>query len=953
MKNVLFLLLFAVSLNAQIVDSTVIKQVDSLVRASRDLTEQEEFDKALEVNTLAESIALKKMGRESAAYGNCIHNNGRILYFKGDYPNSEKRYLEAKAIRAQAPGVGKEHPDYITTVRDLGNLYAGLGAYLKAEPLFLEVKDFLGSAHADYTSILSSLANLYADMANFEKAELYYLELNTLLEKAPGKQHPRYAGNLVNLATIYTDMGNFEKAESWFLEAKGILENLPNGREHVNYVNCINNLANLYFHMGKYEKAEPLYLEVMAIQEKKHGKEHPYYARCLDNLAIIEQSIGNYEKAEPLYLEALAIREKTLGKVNPMYANNLNNLALLYSETGKFEKAEPLHLEAKDIREKTLGKEHPDYATSVYNLAKHYQAAGEHQKAGAFFAEDVTAQRSLLSKAVRHLSEQEIGNYLSLYSGSRDELLAFAHSVPDESLRQKSAALCFDNALFYKGFLLQAAAQVGRLALSDAAAAEKFDLLKSCESRLAAQYAQPIAERDSTGIAVLETQTNDLEKDLARTVAGFGQAIRQVNWQEVQSALRPGEAAIEFVHFKFSEKEVAVREMYAALVLKPGNDNTVFIPLFEEKSLDSLLKTSGARKSDYVNGLYSFEKKGSKLVKTLFELVWQPLEKELTGVKTIYFSPSGLLHRVNLAAIPISEDETLADRFNFVELGSTRQLVTPSILEKTNSEAVLFGGIQYEMDSTAIAAANFSFEKNDLASRGEAFDFSKTDSTARGGSWAFLNYTEKEVDTLAPILTKSGLKPETRKGFAATEEAFKNVGKTGISPRVLHIATHGYFFPNPKSSTKNDAADPVFKTSDHPMIRSGLILAGGNQAWKTGKPFKPGMEDGILTAYEISQMNLANTELVVLSACETGLGDIQGNEGVYGLQRAFKIAGAKNLIMSLWQVPDFQTQELMTAFYQNWLSDKMEIPVAFRAAQKEMREKYQHPYFWAGFVLVE
>ena len=219
------------------------------------------------------------------------------------------------------------------------------------------------------------------------------------------------------------------------------------------------------------------------------------------------------------------------------------------------------------------------------------------------------------------------------------------------------------------------------------------------------------------------------------------------------------------------------------------------------------------------------------------------------------------------------------------------------------------------------------------------------------------------MDALAPILTKSGLKPETRKGFAATEEAFKNVGKTGISPRVLHIATHGYFFPNPKSSTKNDAADPVFKTSDHPMIRSGLILAGGNQAWKTGKPFKPGMEDGILTAYEISQMNLSNTELVVLSACETGLGDIQGNEGVYGLQRAFKIAGAKNLIMSLWQVPDFQTQELMTAFYKKWLpaaaeakagkTEKMSIREAFRAAQKEMREKYQHPYFWAGFVLVE
>jgi CHAT domain-containing protein len=137
------------------------------------------------------------------------------------------------------------------------------------------------------------------------------------------------------------------------------------------------------------------------------------------------------------------------------------------------------------------------------------------------------------------------------------------------------------------------------------------------------------------------------------------------------------------------------------------------------------------------------------------------------------------------------------------------------------------------------------------------------------------------------------------------------------------------------------------------MIRSGLILAGGNHAWKTGKPLRPDMEDGILTAYEISQMNLSNTELVVLSACETGLGDIEGNEGVYGLQRAFKIAGAKYLIMSLWQVPDFQTQELMTTFYKNWLEGKMSIPDAFRSAQGEMREKYQSPYFWAGFVLVE
>lgn len=211
----------------------------------------------------------------------------------------------------------------------------------------------------------------------------------------------------------------------------------------------------------------------------------------------------------------------------------------------------------------------------------------------------------------------------------------------------------------------------------------------------------------------------------------------------------------------------------------------------------------------------------------------------------------------------------------------------------------------------------------------------------------------------APLLTGAGLQPVVRKGGAATEAFFKTIGEAAPgTPRILHIATHGYFFPDPKPSaagfeTSPTVDEPVFKRSEHPMIRSGLLLAGANHAWVTGKPLRPGLEDGVLTAYEISQMDLSKTELVVLSACETGLGDIQGNEGVYGLQRAFKIAGAKYLVMSLWQVPDFQTQELMTVFYQKWLTENMPIPDAFQAAQQLMRKKYEHPYFWAGFVLVE
>ncbi len=217
----------------------------------------------------------------------------------------------------------------------------------------------------------------------------------------------------------------------------------------------------------------------------------------------------------------------------------------------------------------------------------------------------------------------------------------------------------------------------------------------------------------------------------------------------------------------------------------------------------------------------------------------------------------------------------------------------------------------------------------------------------------------KILDTM---LRDKGIAVDLHTGYTATEEAVKRMGESGPeasgSPRILHLATHGFFFPDPKERPSPpafrglEAVAPAFKLSDHPMIRSGLILAGANQVWTDARGLDNG-EDGVLTAYEISQMNLSNTELVVLSACETGLGDIRGSEGVYGLQRAFKIAGARYLVMSLWEVPDYATQQLMTTFYKKWLEDNMPIPEAFRAAQRAMRERFHYPHFWAGFALVE
>lgn len=391
--------------------------------------------------------------------------------------------------------------------------------------------------------------------------------------------------------------------------------------------------------------------------------------------------------------------------------------------------------------------------------------------------------------------------------------------------------------------------------------------------------------------------------------------------------------------------------MYAALVLIPGKDVPKFMPLFEEKQLAALLKTEGSPQPTFYNDLYANDKKGDQL----YDLIWKPIAATLPAGTIVYASPSGLLHRLNLVAIPTPDGKTLAEKHRLTILGSTRQLVIPSALASNqNATAQLYGGIQY--DATPAVAANTKPKPDDLtAQRGPVF--TQNDSTLRGENWNYLRWTEVEINAAANILKSKGISPTLKKGTEASEESFKALGEGSPSPRILHLATHGFFFPDPKELKPGEGqaiGEKTFKVSENPMIRSGLILAGGNHAWKTGKPLRSDLEDGILTAYEISQMNLANTELVVLSACETGLGDLAGNEGVYGLQRAFKIAGAKYLIMSLWQVPDFQTQVFMTAFYKHWLEGKMAVPEAFRATQAELRAKYSGEAFkWAGFVLVE
>ncbi|MCB9267645.1 MAG: CHAT domain-containing protein [Lewinellaceae bacterium] len=899
----------------------------------------------------AKNIFEKKLNnREHPFYMNCLEGLGILYYTMGTYEKAEPLYLIVKDYRAKKSG--KKNTVYANLLNNLGVLYWAMGNYEKTEPLYREAitiwEETYGDTHPYYATGVHNLAILYDHMGNYERAEEFSLKAKAIAAKAYGNEHPNYAYFLIPLANFYKTIGDYEKAETFILEALVIFEKKL-GKNHNEYAKALGGLASLQVNSKNYEKAVKLYLESMSIIEKNFGKQHPDYALGLKNMGEVHKYMGNYREAEQFYLQALAIQEEALGKEHFDYAGILEALGVLYQHMGNYSQAESFFLEAQEIIDKTQGKEHFAYAENLGRLAVLYWRLNNNDKSGLLFAKASNLEKSVLLKASRHLSEKELSSFTRQFIYKQNQYVSFAQ------LYGGLNRYIYDNTLFYKGFLLNANNQMSKLAQSDSASTELFYRLKSYHRRLASEYAKPIAERQN--VAELEEKANALEKELARTVAGFGDVIRQIEWQEVRDALRPGEAAVEFVHYNYYDPDPTDSVLYAALVLRPGDESPQFIPLFEEKQLHALFKEYPKDKKAYLNQLYG----NGESAENLYQLIWQPLYSLLQGTNTVYASSSGLLHRLNLGAIMVDGRHTFADQYQLSIVGSTRQLAIREEAEEPKElSAVIYGGIQYDFDSTAIArsipiridtAGIFSGE-------GLSFKYIERSVPERGRSWDFLPGTAKEADEIQALIAKQAGGTEVFKGYSATEESFKKLGRDKPSPRILHLATHGYFFPDPAERRNSPTlggqggAGVAFKISHHPMIRSGLVMAGGNQAWR-GKPIPEGLEDGILTAYEVSQADLRNTELVILSACETGLGDIEGDEGVYGLQRAFKIAGADKLIMSLWAVPDAQTQEMMVLFYKFWLEEGMEISRAFQAAQQEMRKRYEDHYYWAAFVLIE
>ena len=786
-------------------------------------------------------------------------------------------------------------------------------------------KNILGEDHLYYVRSLENLGNYYFQARDFNMAVKTQTKVVRIVEHTDNLQ---YATSLYNLAVYYHAMGEYGKAIE--TDTKVLTLITP---EQSLYVSVLINLAAYYSDFGNVREAMKIAMQAQDLCERLGDYEISVYATIIANLAGYHFRLKDYDAALKLGHQALDMREKGLGKDHPDYASSLADLSVFYSLLDS-EKAIELGTQALNIRKHVLGETHPDYTNSLQNLARCSYLAGNYGEAYKLLNSSSQHRKEIMLRLFKGATSRERLNLWKKYGKEFAYLPMFCL----KARAYESVGEVYDNsALFAKGLLLNAETSLRDLILEsgDTAAEKQFESMQMTRMTLNRQYEKPIAER-KLNCDSLENVAEQMERELLRSSKAYGDFTRNltVTWQDVQKELGDADLAIEFL---LLPELLTDTPLYVALTLKKGYDKPKMITLFEESELDAIPE----------NRWYADT--------ALCHLVWGQLDDELRGVKNVYFSPDGALYNIGIEHLPCSATENMGERYNMFRLSSTRELAIGREQPSAKSSA-LYGGLQYYVPPTELLAYN---QKKGYSWR-----------TASRDVFEPLPETKTEVDNISALLKGHNYDaPAIYAGDEGTEESFKAL--SGKRTRIIHLATHGCYI-TPDEADRQRKSDmqqrlAIFRVGndkglsteeDEALTRSYLAMSGGKMCW-TSDTIPEGLDDGLLTAQEISRLDLRGCDLVVLSACETGLGDIT-SEGVMGLQRGFKKAGVQSIVMSLWKVADRPTQEFMTEFYRHLTAGEGKR-ASFLAAQRFLKEKYPtnlpnddgRPPYWASFIILD
>jgi len=839
---------------------------------------------------------------------------GEIFYASAKFYAAEKAFLSAKDSYEKAGAKGSA--EFANTIANLGLLYENMGRYPSSEDFTnyaLELrKTLFGENHITYAATLNNKAVLYKEQGKFLEAEKL-MDQTINIAKASGNQQEIYNAIFINnKAMLLQNLGRNEEAEKLLKTTIEIAEKRLK-KDAPNLIRFKTNLAFLYKEMGKYPESEALFLENIDLMRKRIGSNHPDYAQMLNNLASLYMLMKKYDEVQAKLTTAADIFKSKLGEEHPAYASTIHNLGAFFLYTNNIEKATPYIHQAVEIRKKVLGENNQDYLNSLENEAILLWKQNKIDEAHSAFIALLDKEIDYIQTFFTSFSENEKAKLWHKIQPKFDHFFAFcAENANQKPLLKKEV---YNYRIATKGILINATTKIKNqiLASNNQDLIKKYNLWLDKKNDLLKAYSLSKAEQAEQKVNVdsLEHQSNRLEKELVQSDSAFNEKYinTKINQEIVSKKLKTGESAVEIIRFKriLAQDSLA----YMAIILKPN------LPDGKSVNPDLILLKNGADLENKYLKYYKNKIKNKEVDEYSYNQYWKAIDQTLAGSKKVYLSLDGVYNQISINTLSKNPNQYIIDQYTITYITSTKNLA-----ESKNTK--------FKNTKTAILIGNPTFgTKGDIAP---------------------LPATKTEIVNISTTLVKQKYITTKFTEAAATETNLKKANK----PTILHIATHGFF----QKEVDETSSESVFgieasAAKQNPLLRAGLLLAGAENYLADENSLESGehLDNGIFTAYEAMNLNLQNTELVLLSACETGQGEIKNGEGVYGFQRAFQIAGSKAIMMSLWKVNDNATQLLSSEFYKNWLLGQSKI-VAFRNAQKTVQLTYQEPYYWGAFVLI-
>jgi CHAT domain-containing protein len=917
-----------------------------------------------------------------------VMNDLALNYHRmGEFKKSIKLNEECLSIRIKQ--FGESHTGYMMTLNNLASDYMSLGDYFLALELNRKCLDlrmkYLDENHSHIIMSLNNLGRTYFQISNYQKSKDCFEKAIKIFERTTNKNPEQYISTLLNLSDVYDYMDNYAASLDLREQCMKINDATGNNKSFL-YTTIITKLSDSYYDLGILAKTEEVLLECLLIRESLFGETHLKCAETLSNLTLLYKKIGKYNLALDYLDESYEIIRIILGENHPDCFNLFSLKAQIYSDMGDFDSALSYAKRALDGIEKTLGKASERYSGILNDYGYYLTRLNKLNQAEDVLLRSVNTKKQYYSKenssyygpfnnlSTVYLCKKDFKNFFYY----QNQVLTLKYN---EFIRSQLLITSVQRDSFKKDLSLQLLSVLPILFQTSEGISkysnEIIDYwfkINGINSNLNRAIQQKLTNKDSLFIAQFEEhkqlqvlynyyceQTKDeinnasidlekLKNQVSKSeVEIYKQLIENQNDQQditaqlIKNNLEEDEVFLEIIRvqdYDYLKEYWLDSTNYIVIIVTKDSNAFEILKMPIGNDLDNELYSS------YYNTTFSDARSSNFQDRIVYSSFWKPMAMKIMKYNTVYVSMNGVYNKLNLNTIYNPETgKYLLEEYDIHIVNSARDFVSNKESEKreySTNTACLFGFPNFDGNSSISSGKNEVFAFNrDLSKE-------SIDCITRGGTKvSSLSETKEEVQNISKTLTSYDWKVISYIADSANETNLKGIK----SPRILHIATHGYFFPDIPLEDGNDRILGIEKERviQDPMLRSGLLLSGANKTLKGEVSIG---ENGLLSAAEASLLDLSETELVVLSACETGKGEETNSEGVYGLRKAFSDAGAQNIIMSLWKVDDKVTQEFMSRFYEIWLNEKTTIRQAFNRTQLEIKAKYPEPYYWGAFILM-